>query len=52
MSIQDKINNAKTSDWLIKDISKWKFKLIKFWVVFKAKRKVGKNDKRRSISKN
>ncbi len=50
MSIEDKIRNAKPSDWLTKGIPKWQAWLIVRWAVFKARfelflRKVRKNKK-------
>lgn len=37
MSFEDKIRNAKPSDWLTEGLPKWKVKLIIKWAVFKAK---------------
>lgn len=31
MTIEDKIKNAKTSDWLTRDIPKWELWIIKIW---------------------
>lgn len=36
MSLEDKLKNAKSSDWLT-DIPKWKACLIVRWAKFKAK---------------
>lgn len=40
MSIEDKIRNAKPSDWLTKGIPKWQVKLITRWAVFRARREL------------
>lgn len=37
MSIEDKIRNAKPTDWLTKDIPKWRVWLIVRWAKFKAR---------------
>ena len=37
MSIEDKIRNAKPSDWLTKGIPKWQVWLIVRWAVFRAR---------------
>lgn len=37
MSIEDKIKNAKPTDWLTKDIPKWRVRMIVRWAKFKAR---------------
>ena len=37
MSIEDKIRNAKSNDWLTEGIPKWQVWLIVRWAVFKAR---------------
>ena len=37
MSLQEKINNAKPSSWLMDGIPKWKVKVIIWWAKMKAK---------------
>ena len=45
MSIEDKIRNAKPSDWLTKDISKWQVWLIVRWARFKLFLRKARNRK-------
>lgn len=37
MSIENKIKNAKPTDWLAEGIPKWQIRLIVFWAKLKVK---------------
>lgn len=46
MSFEDKIRNAKPSDWLTKGIPKWQVWVIMKWARFKARIKMRRKNER------